>query len=595
MIKLQKKIIKKYSSIIFYSLLCFSIFFILYRIVPMTYDGWASKLAYPSVDGMIKYIYYLVFQSYFITNGRVVSNFICGILESFSSEIPLDFFNALCILLTYVFTYIICKNKNIDMKKFGFGSLIFTGLILLISAPMRTEVLFYANSAYIVPIPFILIYYYLLQKLLNDSGKEKNILISMSIIGISIGMWMEHISFGFAAVISLITLFLFIKKHKKKFRALIPNIFANVGFLLMMLSPGMSSNREVVSSNPLIMTLTNNIKVIYVDIVAQNTCLFFILFIFISCILLNKDKKKILDYIVGILSSIMSVVFLTAMAYKTFFFSKLDFINIIFPPTYYTADLIPILIVLFIILSIIIYSIFRMENKKILLYVFGIGILCLLPMLITPNTGARISSIGFFTLTIMTIVYYYELKDFKLIKALIIILFVIALDHTILLGRRINDITKKRDRILQTALEQQEMNEFDYSCYISIPVYNPNDMFRTGSISQETIHYDVFLEAYQLDRRTKVLFYNHNISAIKKVCLEKDNIIIKTDMDLNDQIKLKIDYGDSYSTLKTIEDTDWITDDYSLEANKGYYIIDAYYNNGIDDIMVTDHFELYIE
>ena len=595
MFKINKKLLKKNKLLIFSSLLCFFIFFVLYRIVPMTYDGWASKFAYPSTGGIINYIYYLIFECYFYTNGRLVSNFICGILESFTSEIPLDFFNALCILIMYIFIYLICKKKNGDQKKFFFGILLFSGLILLVSPPMRTEVLFYANSAYIVPIPFFLIYYYLLQKVIDDKFKGKKILILMSVISFSIGMWMEHISFGFAAVISLITIIQFIKKNKNRFKLLIPNIFAIAGFLLMMLSPGLKNNREIVSSSPLIETLANNIKSIYVDIVSQNTHLFFILFLLIAFIIFTKKKKKHIDYIMGTISSVISGIFLVAMIYKTFFFSSLEFINTLFPPTYYSAEIIPIIISILVMLPVIIFSIFKVENKELSLYVFGIGILCLLPMLITPNTGARISSIGFFALVIISVIYFYELNDFRLIKGIIITLFIIALDHTILLGRRINDVTEKRDRILQTTLEKQEMNEFDYSCYIAIPIYEANDMFRTGAISQETVHYDVFLEAYQLDRRTKVLFYNHNISALKQVCIENDKIVFKTDVDKDEKIKLKINYGDSYNTLETIIDTDWLNEDYSIEAKKGYYIVDSYYNNGIDDQVITDHFELYID
>lgn len=596
MIDFITKKIKKNSSIILYSLICFLIFFVIYRIVPMTYDGWASKYTYPTLNGLPNYLYYLINHSYFITNGRVVSNLVCGILESFSSEIPLDFFNAACVVLMYIFTYLSCFNKKGNKFKYGIGIILFASMILFISPAMRTEVLFYANSAYVVPIPLILLYYLLLQKVLKNSEKEKSILVYMSIIGFSIGMWMEHISFGFAFVISLITLGLFIKNNSKKWKVLIPNVFANVGFLLMLFSPGLDNNREIVSSAPLLDIMTNNIKNLYVDVISNNLTVFLLMFVFISCILLHKNKKKKLDYIVGITSIATSFIILISVIYKTFYFGQLEFVNTIFPPTLLVADLVPVLVMLAIILFIIIYSAFSLKNKNTLFYVFLIGISCLIPILITPNTGPRISSIGFFAFAIMTVIYFYEVKDYKLIKALIIIVFILAMDNIILINRRIYDTTAKRDRILKNTLEKQEMNEFDYSCYISIPIYNNTDMFRTGSISQETIHYDVFLDAYHLDQRTKILFYNKNISAVKNVCLEEDELIIKTDMDLGDEIKLNVKQGDSYYNFEQIEDTDWIKEDYSIKVEKGYYLIDVYYRNTkISDEVITDHFEIYID
>ena len=70
----------------------------MYRIIPMMYDGWIGKYYYNVQDGLLSYIRYVFVDHYNWINGRIASNLICGILESFPSELPLDLFNASMII-----------------------------------------------------------------------------------------------------------------------------------------------------------------------------------------------------------------------------------------------------------------------------------------------------------------------------------------------------------------------------------------------------------------------------------------------------------------------------------------------------------------
>ena len=194
----------KYFGIGIAIALVFFTFFTMYRIVPMMYDGWAGKFYYPNINGILQYIKYICVDFYQWINGRIMSNIICGFLESFSSEIILDFFNAFVMVGIYLAIAYILKIK----KGFVWGILLFMSMMLLISNEMRMEVLFYANTAYLVPVLLILLYYIFLEKLLSNKetinkNKQVKLIIILSIIGFSICTWMEHIAVGFAIIISL--------------------------------------------------------------------------------------------------------------------------------------------------------------------------------------------------------------------------------------------------------------------------------------------------------------------------------------------------------------------------------------------------------
>ncbi len=599
--KLSKKIFDK-KELILGLLFIFLVFFILYRIVPMTLDGWASKATYPLTGGFINYIVVGIKNLYMTCNGRVISNIFCGILESFSSEIPLDIFNALSLVVTFQLLYKINKKQIKNKSAIIYGSLLFTALILLISAEMRQEVLFYANMAYVVPIPLIVLYYFLFKKYYEE---ESNIyILYMCLTGFSIGMWMEHIAAGFAATVSLLSLFLLIKKYKHKWKMILPAFLTDLGFLLMLASPGLKANRTITNSVPFLDTVIGNFKILYVDIVSKNLVLFLVLFMILFFITLAKKNKKAIDYIYMILTSILNALIVSTMLYRNFGTHPMTLLDTLFPVASYLATFKGCLLASGIIIILMLFGIFNKRNaekkfsKNIYVYLLMICFISLGPILITPNTGARISSIAFFMITCITLVLYFELSNMnekinKYIEGLIIILVLLALDGTIIIGRRIYDVTEKRERILNTILEKQEMNEWDYSQYAFLPIYNYGDMFNQAVVSQASIHYTVLLQAYGLDQRTNIIFTNHYVSAVNGISVKDNKLHIETNLKNKEQIKYKITYGTS-SNLNVIDDTGWIQDDYETEAKSGYYLIEAFYRLNENSEEIVDRYEIIV-
>ena len=588
--------IKKYLPQIVTTIIVFLVFFIMYRIVPMIYDGWAGKFYYPSTNGILHFIRYIVVDFYQWINGRIMSNIICGFLESFASEIVLDFFNAVVMVGIYLAIAYILKVK----KKFVLGILLFMSMILLISKEMRMEVLFYANAAYLVPILLILLYYIFQEKMLNNDKNSASLITIMSFIGFSICTWMEHIAVGFAMVISLFFIVNFLKKHPKRWKLLIPTFISDLGVLIMFLSPGLSTSRTVTAQNNIMEVIKSNISTFYTNIVSENLPVFIILFLLIFCFLIkNRKISKYYRVPLTVLSFVLLITMGLAQLSYTFNVSISDFLMKLYPMPFAPKYLLLEILVILGIIGTIIGTFVFCKNKKILFYLLSICLASIAPMLLTPNTGERISSVGFFIIVCLATIFFYEVVEKnkeekfciqKLLSIVVIFTTIIALDKTILLCRRISDVTQQRNRIIQNVLEKQELNEWDYDRVVILPSYQEGDILYQGITQIGTFHYPQFLQAYGLNENTKVVFGNEGIGVLAEN--NDDNIKVQIFGENSDNVEYMyiIQYSPiSFLELKDIENSGWINEteyEYDYQDMKGNYRIKIYTkkNNIITEI-----------
>lgn len=595
MIKRIKTFIKNNLNITIGTVIGFLVVFAIYRVSEMTMDGWASKFYYPNSGGLLPYLKLLLYL-YNTCNGRITSNFFSGFLESFTSEIPYDLFNTFVMISIYILTYIICKDKIKNSKaKYNFSLFVFLALIFSVNPYMRTEVLFYANIAYIAPIPLALLYLIILDKLVSEKNKnEKKLIIYLSIIGILIGMWMEHITVGFIGVISLITLYLFIKKSKYKWKVLIPNVISIISFIIMMLSPGLRINRNIVSTEPILNILVNNFKTFFIDIISQNLYLMILLSSLLMIIILSKKSKKIYNYFLGILSGSIFITFIIALLYRAFGIECLGFINNILPTDIFSSRAWPMAVFSILIGIVLLYVLCNIKNKKIAFYSLGLGIISLAPLLISPNMGARISSIGFFALVIITIVLLLEINiNNKFVKILGISIIILSFDQVIIYCRRINDINIKLDRITSNIKKQQENNTYNYQCFDFAPYYYVEDSVFNNVLLQNAVHYKAFLDAHDLNEHTRIIFTDKKISALKNICIEDNKIVFHNSLEYNDELYYKIQYSSLDGSEEYYETTtDILEGDYSIKLKCGHYIVDIFYKKSDNTFeLISDHFE----
>ena len=566
----------------------FIIFFAIFRKIPMMYDGWASKFYYNSQNGIINWIIYVCSPFYNFMNGRIMSNIVCGFLESFKSEIPLDFFNAGVIAFIFFFAHKISKNGN--EKKTILSSLLFLSLVLLMDYEMRNDVLFYANAPYVVPVLLLLIYYWLYFKFIEKGGKK--LLVIMSILSFSIGTWIEHIAVGFSITLVLMNILTLIEYGKDKLKILIPSFFAVLGTIIMFMSPGMHMSRVIVSDNGFIVTIIANIKHMYVHIICRNSYLILIMLVIILIGLL-KSRKRILLLIIPNIALIL----LTSISaiYNLVGIRKLEFILKLFPTDeniYFNFYLALFVILLTFIL--IVSSAFLSKRRKELLYLIGLFIFSMGPLCLTPNAGSRISSIAFFILVLITIILYLELpsvKTEKLMKYCIFVLTFVAMDKMVLLMKRINEVTQERNLLINEARMRQKFNEWDYNKQVLLlPKYFANDVRHDGVVFVGDFHYSQFLEASGLDPKTRVLFVDSSICY--ETYSDKEGIGVNLINWYDDtQYKYIVKYSSDGTNYKDIYNSGYVSDRnnyYKTYGMMGYYKYEVYYVNNSEEKIVED-------
>ncbi len=488
----------------------FFMFLILFRIIPMMYDGWGAKLYYSKFDGIFPYIINIFTYYYKYLNGRISQNILSGFLESFKSEWVLDIFNALIIVGIFLCIYKILNLKD-KKKKFCLAFLFYMSLILLISPDMRIQVLFYANTTYIVPIFLVLLYYLLYQKLLNNECKSDNKqIVYMSLLAFAICTWIEHIAVGFTIVLFGMTLYKFYKKDQRRFKLFFPLVMAIIGVLLMFLSPGLRGGRVLLDIN-FLERLIKNMSSFYIDIISNNIFIIFILALFGVIIFSKNIKGKFGNKLLVLNSLGLSILSLAKLITNNFNIKVLKNItNFIFPTDVKDANLIVIIIVTLLIIVLLLNIIINSKNKKILFYIAFIVLLSIGPMCFSPNTGPRISSVGFFGLVIILTIIYLEKFDLKLtknLKLLAIILVIISCDKTILLERRVYEVTEKRERILKNVVAMQELGLWNYDNYVYLPLYEEGDILHRGDMSNDNFYFGQFIYAYGINVNTKI--YKH--------------------------------------------------------------------------------------
>ena len=594
-----KKVRDNYKKILV-TLFVFVVFFTMYRIIPMMYDGWAGKYYYPNHDGMLSYINYVFTGFYNWINGRIASNIICGFLESFPTEIPLDLFNAITMSGMVICIDKILKNNN--QKKFIFASLLFMSTILLISKEMRADVLFYANSAYVTPVFLLLIYYLLYNKLLSKpSGK---IILLMSIIGFAIGTWMEHISVGFAITISLITFYLFIKKNSNKWKLLIPTIVTDLGVIFMCLAPGLRKARVVVTNEiPLIDMVKRNLFIFYNDIISSNLLIIILISIIgLILVITSKNKKKI-RYIAAVPMTFLLITSLGTYIDSIFNVKTFGIMHQLYPVSIDINQFWIVALMIVLISIVLIYLITISKNKKILTYLSSILIFSLAPMCLTPNTGARISFVGFIILSLITVVLYYEVdfnkkRTCKFLTFVICFISILSVDKMILICRRINDINVKRNSIINEVIRLQELNMWDYDEYVILPFYKKGDVRYQGVVLSGSFHYPYFLQSSGLNPNTKVLFSNSN--TIVEANVDGQNLICRIVSELPDdsEIKYIVQYSENDNEYIDIQNTGWVKDNeyiYNTQGMHGYYKFRIFVKQGNVEQEIEGYFDLYIK
>lgn len=181
--------------------------FPLLRVSPMMYDGWAGPFYYKQFGGLIAWFQYVMGPFREWVNGRVASNFFCGILESFTSEIPLDVVGAL-VLAGILF----CLFRLFNLQHRVLVACLYSAFLIFMPYTLRTYVVQIALLQYLAPILFFLLMLILLKRYENNESHQAVwLLYPLSVIACT---WMENTSLAYGIILAVSSFRLMIC-HKK--------------------------------------------------------------------------------------------------------------------------------------------------------------------------------------------------------------------------------------------------------------------------------------------------------------------------------------------------------------------------------------------
>lgn len=496
----------------------FIMMFSLLRVSPMMYDGWAGPYYYKQHGGIINWVYYVSGPLRDWSNGRVISNLLSGILESFTSEIPLDLVGALVLTgILYCILYLFKVKNKLAV------TVLYTSMLVLIPCSVRTYVLQIALVAYIPPILFVLIELILLDKYTKENDTSSiGWLYPLSIASC---MWMENTSVAYGVVLFSYAVSYTYKIKKFDWKLWGTVITALLSGLFMMSSQGMARSRiEPVpdiflefSRTRLFEHLSNIFSgLIRNSSMAHITLGLVLLSVCLCRISYNKNKKSAIALWSLFFVNVFAVVIFCDLGLKTGEFNynaEIDKESVSFIIQNNKLLLFCLVgYVLWLLVNLIVLC--KIEKNIIYICLYGISLLVVL--FPTNQIGVRIYSpicfvviiLGCYILSQNTLLNVGKNLVKKIYVVVLILCFVLALDFQSQLCLHINTIQKERDEIIQLIRNSQLLGIEKENNVYTLPLFSERDMYYRGETTIGTFHYPQFLQRVGLNKDTKILFSN---------------------------------------------------------------------------------------
>jgi len=505
MINLKKWFLKNWLYVFI-----FVFFLYINSLSPLIGDDWEVSTWFPvSANGNILTFIKSIYWSWLNFNGRGLSLLLTSFFGYY--KILWNFVSAgMFVFIIYSFSKILGYKKNI------IPILLSTFFLLSVSNNIRTEIysLVCANVGFIVPLVLILIYLIITKQYLIKINKktlikyETKTLILISLFCLIISTLMENISAGFTATLTLLNIYIFLKTKRFDKLFLMSFISSLLGSIFMFTSPGMHTSRELYNNSlglfgTLKLSLSANINLV----ILENKLIFFIITLITIVAILNNSiyiPKKIIKYFYP------SFLFLIL---STLSFSIINhYINIPFFAIL-TNNFIFSLIGFIYLLSFLIPILFIKKNKKSYLFLLFVAIFSLIPASLITQTGARIITITVFIFMgigcgILNQIKFNSKKIQKIIFWVILSSIFVQINILSVTYRYIYKTQKLRESIINNTLILQHQQLWNYDNYLTIPAFKDGSLYHTAnpSLINTKYHYLNFIEYYQLDPKTKVIF-----------------------------------------------------------------------------------------
>lgn len=496
--------------------ICFLVFFCLLRLSPMMYDGWAGPYYYINYGGLLGWWRYVTGPMRDYINGRVASNFFCGILESYMTEIPLDIAGSIVLV-----GIIYCLIKIFDIRN-NYVIFVYTALIILMPYGIRTYIVQIALLQYVTPILFLMLAL-LLFKYYNEK-KENKYIYYLWILSVISCAWMENTSVAYGIVITVLCIATTIKEKKVNIRLWITVFCSLFSGFYMVSSKGMQMSRGALGSENSFLILNRDVLLRHlhnfnVEIIFKGALAHFIIAFIFGVICLSgfiyetKLKKKIYLASMLILNAIISGMFLV-LAFKsneviyTMPLNEILYNIILNKPIWFL-----VLLLLGYFLWIFVNVCMCVKSKYVVCILCLYGIVLLGVVLPTNQIGGRIIGPFYFILVCLVCVVVGECQNYSspkknIIASAVLITVILSGDYYTQLCNRLLEFNRETEERIETLKKSQHLGEWNMEEYFILPKANVRDLYLGAETTIGTFHYPQFLYRKGLDSDTKVMFRN---------------------------------------------------------------------------------------
>lgn len=522
---------------------------LIYYRIPLIQDAWASNGIYNGEGNFINWVKSALLL-YNTLNGRCIATIAVGFFER--NEVVLDI---ACVFLLTLITFLYKKCLSADNV---FAPLYALLALLMVPASVRTEVYFYATMIYIVPVVSILLFAICLDRYLRNRNKRFGRIrcyIVLLFIGFINACWIEHTSFAFVLVFAALILYDAKKNRKLDVRLVIAEGVFAVAFIVMMLSPGLRLQREfAIEGKSTILIIMDNLDIWFNILFLEQSGLLILLIGACVCfVLCNTQKFK---------SALARNIYVGTMLLWGAFTVRNFFLQDI--PSISSIVKMLLIILFFVEVSLPIY----LSDFRITFMIFYLtGLLSLAPVIATPNLSYRVCYYFFIMINFVTVGIWVEsvtgiLKLEVFAEFLLLVPLVIVIDSYCIVTYCIHDIQKVREELIEEAVRDQRTGEWDYNDVLVLPRFSPQQLYAGASPQKydDRIHYQVFLEYYDLNPNTLV-YFGDSYDRLKAIEDKKGGVTLTVQPALNNiaysyQFRM-LNAGMVIEESEVIEETDY--------------------------------------
>ncbi len=492
--------IKKYSWTIPF-IASYIIWAVFYRVCPLFYDMYVMKADYlvrgSNFIGVLKAVF---FTGGCWKNARYLVNIINIYFVSY--EWIFDFVVPFVFVLSVFFA-----QKVISEEKRWYTSSLGLGLFLCVSPGIVAQCYSYSYVLYLLPIAFICLFIYLIQRYMKDSELlskwyEKALFLILIYCN---ACFNEHISCAFSVIMLWYlgkSIFELNRKDKLLIAgtviSLLQTIYMNMYLIVMKTRPLAEGGSDLMA------TIRDNFRILIIETWLSNPLIIAIFLIMLIVTVRSNKVWMIIDSLIGSAYIIwQGLIYYFGSFDKTVRSITSDSIV-----PFASGKLWWLWAILYVGINLfILYQLYMISES--IATVFFAGGCSTVPVLVTPNTGWRISAFYVFMIIISTVMLSQVNKGNKMRAFLGIALGVIAcawgLYSFIPRIVRIDANTTSVQMVAEETRTLQENGEWDMDKDIMfIPEYDSRDVIDSGRFDDNTYYMWNFCYVNGLDKETLV-------------------------------------------------------------------------------------------